>query len=158
MRIIWETPPDIRQRSNDTCWAAVLEAFCRTSPGRPKLDQNDLFTEFSSLCNSELDHKMPLNSMRRMFADPRFGLEIEEVSNAFFKSSPSFVFKKLAAGMIIVGYWEPKTNGWHVVLVYGIDETKLLYMNPDAPDGGLLTDDIAYFASRGNILVASRRW
>lgn len=158
MRIIWETPPDERQTSHDTCWAAVLAAFCRVCPGRPQIDQQALLREFGNLSNSPLDRKIPLDGIRRLFADPRFGIEIEEVSQTYFANTPAFLFQKLKAGPVIIGYWEPSTNGWHLSLIYGIDKTIVSYPNPDMDDGGLLENELEYFAMKGNILIGSRRW
>lgn len=158
MRIMWERPPDIRQEYHDTCWAAVLEAFCRIVPGRPHLRQGELKREFGNLSNSLLDHKVPLDGIRRLFSDHRFGLEIEEVSPAYFANTPTFLFQKLQSGPVIIGYWEPSTNGWHLSLIYGMDRAVVSYQNPDTDDGGYLTNDIEYFALKGNILIGSRRW
>lgn len=158
MKISWETPPDIRQRSDDTCWAAVLEVFCCVSPGRPQLNQDEFLREYGKLSNSPLDRKIPLDGIRRLFADHRFGIELEEVSNHYFRNTPEFLFQKLQTGPVIVGYWEPSTTGWHLSLIYGIDKTVVSYLNPDKDDGGYLTKDIEYFCSKGNILIGSRRW
>jgi hypothetical protein len=158
MRIILETPPDIRQRSSDTCWAAVLEAFCRVTPGRPRLDQDELLRQFGKLSNSPLDRKIPLDGIRRLFSDHRFGIEIEEVSHTYFAKTPAFLFQKLQTGPVIIGYWEPATNGWHLSLIYGMDKTSVFYLNPDMDGGGYLTNDIEYFSSKGNIIIGSRRW
>ncbi len=158
MRIIWETPPDIRQRSSDTCWAAVLEVFCRVSLGRPHTNQDELLREYGKLSNSLLDRKIPLDGIRRLFSDHRFGIEIEEISHLYFANTPAFLFQKLQTGPVIIGYWEPATNGWHLSLIYGIDKKLVSYLNPDMDDGGHLTNDIEYFSSKGNILIGSRRW
>ena len=155
---MWEPPPDIRQRSLDTCWAAVLDAFCRVSPGRPQLNQDELLRDFGKLANSPLDRKIPLDGIRKLFSDHRFGIEIEEVSNNYFASTPAFLFQKLKTGQVIIGYWEPATTGWHLSLIYGMDETVVLYLNSDKENGGYLTNDIKYFTSKGNILIGSRRW
>lgn len=158
MRIIWETPPDIRQRSSDTCWAAVLEAFCRVSPGRPQLSQDELLREYAKLSNSPLDRKIPLDGIRRLFAEHRFGIEIEDVSHTYLEQTPTFLLHKLQTGPVIIGYWEPETNGWHLSLVYGIENNIVSYLNPDMDGGGYLKNEIAYFSLKGNILIGSRRW
>jgi hypothetical protein len=158
MRILWDPPPDIRQHRNDTCWAAVLAAFFAVTPGRPKIDQFAIFEEFQHLCNSDHDKRIELGRMKVLFADHRFGLIVEEVSAKYFMTAYGFLFHKLKTGPMIVGYWEPVMSSWHGVLVYGLDGSILHFLNPDSESGGLLTNNIEYFCSKGNILVASRKW
>ena len=144
MRIIWETPPDIRQRSSDTCWAAVLEAFCRVSPGRPQLSQDELLREYGSLSNSSLDRKIPLDGIRRLFAEHRFGIEIEEVSHTYFAKTPA----SWCTNCRTVRYYRllgTATNGWHLSLVYGIENNVVSYLNPDMEGGGHLKNEIAIY-------------
>jgi hypothetical protein len=155
---IWAPPPDIRQEHRDICWAAVLEVFCSITPARPRMKQGEIVREFIDLCNSELDWKMPLDGLRRLFVDPRFGLQIEEVSNVYFTKTPNFLLQKLRSGYVILGYWEPRTHGWHVGLIYGLDGCRVHYLNPDNVDGGLLANELEYFGERGNLIVASQRW
>lgn len=158
MRVIWEQPPLVRQSRRDTCWAAVLESFCSVAPLRPKLKQFEIIEEFAHLCNSHLDQKIERDRLKLLLAERRFGLAVEEVSPEYFETTPEFLFQKLKSGYVILGYWEKATNGWHIVLVYGLDGTNVLFIDPDAAAGGQGVKDLKYFSARGNILVVSQKW
>ncbi len=142
----------------DTCWAAVLESFCSVAPLRPRSTQAEFITEFAHLCNSHLDLKIERDRLKLLFADNRFGLVIEEVSPRYFETTPEFLYQKLRSGYVILGYWENATNGWHLVLVYGIENESVLFFNPDSAVGGFYKKEFSYFTDRGNILIASQKW
>lgn len=155
---IWNAPPDVRQDYDDTCWAAVLEAFCAASPGRPKLKQAEIVKQFEKFSFSATDGTLTRQGLHTMLRDHRFGLKTEEADNAYFKKTPAYLNNKLAAGMVVIGYWEPKIGGWHVSLIYGLNGTKVYYLNPDFSNGGLLTSEVSYFGQKGKMVIGWRAW
>lgn len=156
-----DKPSDVRQDYGDTCWAAVLESFCAASSGRPKTKQADFVKQFDHLCvggKTGKDGTMSRAGMHTMFKDVRFGLKVEEVTADYFKSTEEYLAIKLASGLVILGYWEKFIPGWHVGLVYGIDGKSVSYMNPDFAQGGFLKNNLDYFATKSNLIVAWRAW
>ena len=154
-------PADIRQTYGYSCWAAVLESFCASTAGRPKVKEIDLLNQFEKLTvggGKTNDFTMSRVGMHTMFKDARFGLKTEEVTAGFFTSSEEYLPQKLAKGLVIVGYWEKFIPGWHVGLVYGIDGRIVSYMNPDFTKGGYLKNDLSYFGEKSNLVVAWRSW
>jgi hypothetical protein len=157
--VLWKAPPDIRQNYDHTCWAAVMEAFCKSSPGRPKLDQEQIFVQYKhvALPDESMDHK----GMHRFLSDIRWGLGCVEVTTHVFSSDPAFLYLKLKAGNVIMGYWESRIGvdgGWHVGLAYGLTGRTVHYLNPDNDIGGLLRDDLSYFGRKGPLVVGWRKW
>ncbi len=157
-RKLWNPPPDVRQDFDDTCWAAVLEAFCAASPGRPPITQAEVVAQFDKFTFSATDGTLTRHGMHTMLRDVRFGMKTESVSNNYFSSTPAYLFGKLGAGMVIIAYWEQKIGGWHVGLIYGIDDSTVSYLNPDSKNGGFLKDEIGYFGQKGKLIVGWRAW
>ena len=155
---VWTAPPDIRQDYSDTCWAAILEAFCAASPGRPPIKQAEIVKQFDKFTFSATDGTMTRHGMHTMLRDVRFGLKTEDVDHEYLSKTPAYLLQKLGAGMVVIGYWEQKINGWHVSLIYGLDGTKVSYLNPDYSNGGLLTDELTYFGKKGKVLLGWRAW
>ncbi|MEZ5428209.1 MAG: hypothetical protein R2747_18205 [Pyrinomonadaceae bacterium] len=155
---IWKAPPDVRQDYDDTCWAAVLEAFCASNPGRPKLKQAEIVEQFDKFSFSATDGTLTRHGLHTMLRDHRFGLKTEEADHEYFSSTPAYLNNKLGAGMVIIGYWEPKISGWHVGLIYGLDDKTVHYLNPDFSSGGLLKSDISYFGTKGKLVIGWRAW
>ncbi len=155
--IRWAPPPDVRQDYGDTCWAAVMEAFCQAAPGRPKVTQSEIVEQFEGLCVSDRDGTMTRRGLHVIFRDLRFGLDPVEVAPGAF--SDVLMKQKLGRGHVLLGYWERQLPGWHVGLAYGLSGQQLSYLNPDYRNGGLIENPIAYFKlPRGNLIVAARRW
>jgi hypothetical protein len=153
---MWKTPPDVRQNYDHTCWAAVMEAFCNVSPGRPKLDQEQIYDQFKKVALP--DESMDRSGMRRLLGDVRWGIAVTEPAADVFTAGPDFLSQKLGSGHVVLGYWEQKIGGWHVGLAYGISGRAVLYLNPDDKTGGLLRDDLSYFGRKGPLIVGSRKW
>ena len=154
--LVWAMPPYVKQNYDHTCWAAVMESFLASSPGRPKLDQEQVFTQFSKYALD--DESMGRPGLRILFRDPRWGLKQMECPADAFTGSAEFLYQKLTAGNVILGYWEPKISGWHVGLAFGLRGRAVSYMNPDSNTGGLLSDDLNYFGRQGPLMVAWRAW
>lgn len=152
----WKTPPDVRQNYDHTCWAAVMEAFCSVSPGRPKLDQEQIYDQYKKVALP--DESMDRKGMHTLLKDVRWGLHVADVDAAGFTSSPEVIYQKLTAGHVVLGYWEDKIGGWHVGLAYGLAGRTILYHNPDSSTGGPLRDDLAYFGRKGPLIVGWRSW
>jgi hypothetical protein len=154
--ILWATPPDVRQNYNNTCWAAVMESFCATAPGRPKLDQEQIFTQFERFALK--DESMARKGLRTLFSDVRWGLNQMDCPAEAFSKGPEFLYQKLTAGNVILGYWETKIGGWHVSMAYGLKGRTVHYHNPDNSNGGRLKDDLGYFSKKSPVVVAWRKW
>jgi hypothetical protein len=154
--VLWTAPPDVRQNYDRTCWAAVMESFCRSAPGRPKLDQEQIFEQFKKWALP--DESMSRAGLQTLFKDPRWGLASMEVDTKVFTASPLFLSQKLASGNVILGYWESKINGWHVSMAYGLVGSTVHYHNPDNSSGGRLKDNLSYFGKKGPLVVAWRKW
>jgi hypothetical protein len=154
--LVWAAPPDVRQNYDRTCWAAAMEAFCAVSPGRPKLDQEQIFTQYERFALP--DESMSRAGLRALLKDVRWGMNMMEVTPEGFTASPEFLYQKLTAGHVFLGYWEPKISGWHVGLVYGLTGRTVHYLNPDDKTGGRLKDDLKYFAKKGPLVVGWRKW
>ncbi|MBN1676027.1 MAG: hypothetical protein JXR37_33595 [Kiritimatiellae bacterium] len=154
----WAAPKDVRQDYDDTCWAAVMESFCWSNPGRPKVSQEEIRKQYNHVCHAGKDGTMTRRGLHILFADVRFGLKSMEATPGAFTSA--FLYQKLQRGHVVLGYWESKISGWHVGLVYGLSGVSVSYLDPDYQHGGLLTASISHFAAlgRGNVVVASRRW
>lgn len=153
---MWATPPDVRQNYDHTCWAAVMEAFCAVSPGRPKLDQEKIFEQYKKTALP--DESMSRQGLRTLLSDVRWGLGVVDVTTDGFMASPEFIYQKLTAGHVVLGYWEAKITGWHVGLAYGLAGRSVHYHNPDGSNGGRLRDDLTYFAKKGPLVVGWRKW
>ncbi|HUT33145.1 MAG TPA: hypothetical protein VNE39_06690 [Planctomycetota bacterium] len=156
--VSWSPPPDIRQDFDDTCWAAVIEAFCAASPGRPKVKQGDIVDQYGSQCYSRTDGTMTRKGLHLLFSDVRFGLKSTEVAPGAF--SALLVSQKLGRGLVPIGYWESRIGGWHVALIYGIAGSTVSYQDPDFAHGGRRLTSTSHFrpASKGNLIVAWRAW
>ena len=154
--LMWATPPDVRQNYDHTCWAAVMQAFCAVSPGRPKLDQEQIFEAFKRYALE--DESMSRSGLRTLLSAVQFGLGVVEVTPESFLAGPELIYQKLTAGHVVMGYWETKINGWHVGLAYGLSGRSISYQNPDSSSGGRLKDDLSYFAKKGPIVIGWRKW
>jgi hypothetical protein len=126
------------------------------------LKQADIVKQFDHLCvggKTGKDGTMSRAGMHTMFKDQRFGLNVEEISSKYFQSTIEYLPIRLQKGLVILGYWETFIPGWHVGLVYGIDDKSVSYMNPDYTKGGYLKNDLSYFTSgKGNLIVAWPAW
>jgi len=154
--VLWPAPPDVRQNYDRTCWAAVMESFCRSAPGRPKLDQEQIFEQFKKWALP--DESMSRKGLQILFADQRFGLASMEVAAPVFTKDPLLLSQKLGHGNVILGYWEQKITGWHVGMAYGLSGRVVHYHNPDSSTGGRLKDDLVYFGKQGPLVMAWRKW
>lgn len=162
--VIWSAPEDYRQSWKNSCWAAVLHAFCKGTPGRPKLTEKEIADFYDSETNRTWtfeDGTIKPEGFQKLLTEARFGMKTEQWDPETFTGKPDHMAQKLGSGWVILGYHEPKISGGHACLVYGIQGKKVHYLNPDASSGGLLKDDISYFKGKlknGKLIVAWRSW
>jgi|WetSurMetagenome_2_1015567.scaffolds.fasta_scaffold586441_2 hypothetical protein len=153
---IHRAPTPVHQTYTDTCWAAVIQAFCSVAIGRPKVTEEQIIREYDSYCHK--DGTLTLKGLWAILGDIRFGLSRNYVSSKNFTSD--YLYQKLCSGYVVIGYHEIAINGKHVGLIYGIDDDSVYYMNPDAGvTGGNKTMSINHFTGSGSdLIVGGQKW
>ena len=154
-KMIHSAPTPVYQSYTDTCWAAVMEAFCAVAHGRPKVTEAQIISEYSGYCYQ--DGTLKMDGLWALLGDLRFGLKRNYITAGGFTGS--YLYQKLCSGYVIIGYYEVAIGGKHVGLIYGVDGSYVYYMNPDSMIGGNKVMSISHFSGPGgNIIIGSQQW
>jgi hypothetical protein len=152
---ILTAPTPVYQTYTDSCWAAVMQAFCSVAVGRPPVTEEQIITEYSKYCYS--DGTMKMNGLWAILGDVRFGLKRNYVASSGFTGS--YLCQKLSSGYVIIGYYEVAIGGKHVALIYGVDGDTVYFMNPDSVIGGNKIMSINHFSGAGiDLIIGWQRW
>lgn len=152
---IHTAPTPVYQTYNDTCWAAVMEAFCSVALGRPKVTEAEIIAQYDKYCYK--DGTMKMQGLWAILGDVRFGLKRNYVPSSGFTGS--YLYQKLCSGYVIIGYWEVAIGGKHVALIYGADGDFVYFMNPDDQIGGNKIMSINHFSGSGmDLTIGWQRW
>lgn len=154
-KIVRRAPTPVYQTYTDTCWAAVMEAFCSVAPGRPTVTEEQIIAEYAKYCYK--DGTMKMNGLWALLGDVRFGLNRNCIYSSGFTGS--YLYQKLCSGYVIIGYYEVAIGGKHVALIYGVDGSYVYFMNPDSLIGGNKVMSINHFTgSSTELVIGSQRW
>ncbi len=150
---IHNRPTPVYQTYNDTCWAAVIEAFCSVAIGRPKVTEAEIIAQYDKYCYK--DGTMKMQGLWAILGDVRFGLKRNYIASSGFTGS--YLYQKLSSGYVVIGYYEVAIGGKHVALIYGVDGDFVYFMNPDSSIGGNKIMSINHFSGAGMDLIIGRQ-
>lgn len=118
-------PGKVQQTGSETCWAAVMEVWLASTPGRRNRTQAELVQDY--IYSGRTDGQMTTVAAEAQMAYTSPPLETG--SNGSL--DPAFIADKLQnKGYVVLGYNLEDQTG-HLVLVYGITDYIVAVMDPD---------------------------
>lgn len=115
-------PPLNRQNLTDSCWAAALDSFSRTTAGVPTMREPDLVTSFGTGTTGGLNGA---NLQRLTTHLGRHGVTVDLIHTL---SLPYDIEDRLRLSHVVLAR-QVGATAWHAWLVYGIDNW-VSYMEP----------------------------
>jgi hypothetical protein len=116
-------PRPVAQFDPTACWAASLEWWLAAmSPARAEVDQLNLLQDFNGFWNT--DESSPdygtvsEANLRLIYAWPTVRMSSRKFTNGM---NIDFIKEKLAKSPVVVGYYEPAVNSYHVAVIHSVN-------------------------------------
>lgn len=135
-------PPLNRQDRADSCWAAALDSFSRVTHGMTRLHERDLIARYGTGTTGGLN-AANLERLRAELAQQN--VRIALITNP---SMPYDIEDRLRLSHVVCA-GQQNTTQWHAWLIYGIDSTFVMYMEPRNGTYGRVNWASSGFVSNG---------
>jgi hypothetical protein len=152
-------PPAVRQNDQTACWAASLEWWARAT-GRTVITQNNLLVKYVKHWNSQMylpdgsdnpDYgTISRDGLLEVWKDSIWNLNVATANGSV--ATAAYMKTKIARGPCLIGYYEPKVKGKHVVCPWSVEDPTVGVMNPDG--GKIENKPLATFQGTTEILIA----
>jgi Papain-like cysteine protease AvrRpt2 len=116
--------PCTRGEKSAHCWAAALEWWLKVTPNRSQLSKDELIGLYAKKYgDGSLD---PLTEFPTVKSEN--GMESQNIGGSSFTAE--YVYNKLSLGHLFVAYERPGSSFGHCIVVYGIDNGTVNFMDP----------------------------
>ena len=153
-------PHAVRQFDPTACWAAGLEWWLRCMrDSRSLITQLNLINRFASLWNQDEDSPeygtITGEGLGVVMNDD--AIRMDHVVRTASSWDKDFINTKLPISPVLIGYYEPEVNGFHVNIIHSLNNTETADVNVMDPNGGRFrTRSNRHFKSRNYVLGWAR--
>jgi hypothetical protein len=158
--LLLNAPADVREGADWICWAAALESWLGSIPGKMKLTKAQLLAKYAAATIPSGPRKGALVDFRTVMAGEGIDLTWKTTgATDSLVDAESFYEKLLSKGPLYVPYQRTSSDAVHVIVVFGVTKKAngTAAVNVMDPMAGYRTESIANFQSMFKAGVGTKK-